>query len=56
MDKVKELEQAIEKLVNKFYQETGMLIQTIHPIEYKGTHNTTGESKIYGYTIEIILK
>lgn len=56
MDKVKELEQAIEKLVNKFYKETGMSIQTIHPIEYKVTHNTTRGSKIYGYTIEIILK
>jgi hypothetical protein len=56
MDKVKELEQAIEKLVNKFYKETGVPIQTIHPIEYKGTHNATAETKIYGYTIEIILK
>lgn len=56
MDKVKELEQTIEKLVNKFYEETRMPIQLIHPVEYKGTHNTTGESEIYGYTIEIILK
>jgi hypothetical protein len=56
MDKVKELEQVIEKLVNKFYEETGLPIQTIHPVEYEITHNTTGESKVYGYTIEIILK
>lgn len=56
MDKVKELEQAIEKLVNKFYEETRLPIQTIHHVEYKGTHNTTWESKIYGYIIEIILK
>ena len=56
MDKVKELEQAIEKLVNKFYEETGVPIQTIHPVEHKGACNTTGESKVYGYTIEVILK
>lgn len=56
MDKVKELERAIEKLVNKFYKETELPIQTIHPVEYKGAFNTTGEPKIYGYTIEIILK
>lgn len=56
MDKVKELEQAIEKLVNKFYKETGLPIQTIRPVEYKLTHNAMGESKIYGYTIEVILK
>lgn len=56
MDKVKELERAIEKLVNKFYEETGVQIQTIHPVEYKGTHSKMEESKIYGYTIEIILK
>lgn len=52
MDKVKELEQAIENLVNKFYEETKIPIASINPRAIRLTLNG-GEPKLYGYSIKI---
>ena len=52
MDKVKELEQAIEKLVNKFYEETKISIASINPQAIRLTLNGE-EPKLYGYSIKI---
>ena len=55
MDKVKELEQSIEELVNKFYEETNIPIASINPNAIHLTLNG-GEPKLYGYSIKIKIK
>ena len=52
MDKVKELEQSIEELVNKFYEETNIPIASINPNAIHLTLNG-GEPKLYGYSIKL---
>lgn len=55
MDKVKKLEQSIEELVNKFYEETNIPIASINLNAIHFSLNG-GEPKLYGYSIGIKAK